>query len=61
MWYARKKKYAHLGMSQLRRLRQVKDENSRFKGIPDHVLSIRGFGCCCGVRSGGSIVSGCGA
>ena len=28
-----KKKYAHLGVSELRRLRQVEDENRRLKGF----------------------------
>jgi putative transposase len=32
-FYAWKKKYAHLGVSELRRLRQVEEENSRLKGL----------------------------
>jgi len=31
--YAWKKKYAHLGVSELRRLRQVEEENSRLKRL----------------------------
>jgi putative transposase len=30
-FYAWKKKYAHLGVSELRRLRQLEDENARLK------------------------------
>jgi len=33
MFYAWKKKYAHLGVSELRRLRQLEDENSRLKRL----------------------------
>lgn len=32
-FYAWKKKYAHLGVSELRRLRQVEEENSRLKRL----------------------------
>ena len=32
-FYAWKKKYAHLGVSELRRLRQVEEENSRWKQL----------------------------
>lgn len=32
-FYAWKKKYAHLGVSELRRLRQVEDENRRLKQL----------------------------
>ncbi len=32
-FYAWKKKYAHLGVSELRRLRQLEDENSRLKRL----------------------------
>ena len=32
-FYLWKKKYAHLGVSELRRLRQVEDENRRFKQL----------------------------
>lgn len=32
-YYAWKKKYAHLGVSELRRLRQVEDENRRLKQL----------------------------
>jgi putative transposase len=32
-FYAWKKKSAHLGVSELRRLRQVEEENSRLKGL----------------------------
>jgi putative transposase len=32
-FYAWKKKYAHLGVSELRRLRQVEDENRRLKQV----------------------------
>lgn len=32
-FYTWKKKYAHLGVSELRRLRQVEEENSRLKGL----------------------------
>ena len=32
-FYAWKKKYAHLGVSELRRLRQLEEENSRLKGL----------------------------
>ena len=32
-FYAWKKKYTHLGMSELRRLRQVEEENSRLKRL----------------------------
>ena len=32
-FYAWKKKYAHLGVSELRRLRQLKDENARLKRL----------------------------
>ena len=44
-FYAWKKKYAHLGVSELRRLRQVEDENSRLKrlvadlSLDKHMLS----------------------
>ena len=31
--YVRKKKYAHLGVSELRRLRQLEDENARLKRL----------------------------
>ena len=31
--YACKKKYAHLGVSELRRLRQLEDENGRLKRL----------------------------
>lgn len=43
--YAWKKKYAHLGVSELRRLRQVEEENSRLKrlvadlSLDKHMLS----------------------
>ena len=33
-FYAWKKKYAHLGVSELRRLRQLEDENSRLNRTP---------------------------
>ncbi len=32
-FYAWKKKYAHLGVSELRRLRQLEDENARLKRV----------------------------
>jgi len=32
-FYAWKKKYAHLGVSELRRLRQLEDENARLKRL----------------------------
>ena len=32
-YYLWKKKYAHLGVSELRRLRQVEDENRRLKQV----------------------------
>jgi putative transposase len=32
-FYAWKQKYAHLGVSELRRLRQLEDENSRLKRL----------------------------
>jgi putative transposase len=32
-FYAWKKKYAHLGVSELRRLRQLEDENTRLKRL----------------------------
>jgi putative transposase len=32
-YYLWKKKYAHLGVSELRRLRQVEDENRRLKQL----------------------------
>ena len=32
-FYAWKKKYAHLGVSELRRLRQLEDENNRLKRL----------------------------
>ncbi|MBX3302175.1 MAG: transposase [Nitrospira sp.] len=32
-FYAWKKQYAHLGVSELRRLRQVEEENARFKRL----------------------------
>ena len=44
-FYAWKKKYAHLGVSELRRLRQVEEENSRLKrlvadlSLDKHMLS----------------------
>ena len=44
-FYAWKKKYAHLGVSELRRLRQLEDENSRLKrlvanlSLNQHMLS----------------------
>ena len=44
-FYAWKKKYAHLGMSELRRLRQVEEENTRLKrlvadlSLDKHMLS----------------------
>ena len=44
-FYAWKKKYAHLGVSELRRLRQQQDENSRLKrlvadlALDKHMLS----------------------
>jgi len=44
-FYAWKKKYAHLGVSELRRLRQLEDENSRLKrlvadlSLDKHMLS----------------------
>ena len=43
--YAWKKKYAHLGVSELRRLRQLEEENSRLKrlvadlSLDKHILS----------------------
>src|SRR2546427_7411545 len=46
-FYAWKKKYAHLGVSELRRLRQLEDENARLKRLVDdltldkHMLSRR--------------------
>jgi len=46
-FYAWKKKYAHLGVSELRRLRQVEEENSRLKrlvadiSLDTHMLSER--------------------
>lgn len=33
-FYLWKKKYAHLGLSELRRLRQLEDENARLTGCP---------------------------
>ena len=33
MFYLWKKKYAHLGVSELRRLRQIEDENRRLKQL----------------------------
>ena len=44
-FYTCKKKYAHLGVSELRRLRQVEEENSRLKrlvadrSLDKHMLS----------------------
>ena len=44
-FYTWKKKYAHLGVSEPRRLRQVEEENSRFKrlvadlSLDKHMLS----------------------
>jgi len=44
-FYARKKKYAHLEVSELRRLRQLEEENSRLKrlvadlSLDKHMLS----------------------
>ena len=44
-FYAWKKKYAHLGVSELRRLRQVEEENTRLKrlvadlSLDKHMLS----------------------
>ena len=44
-FYAWKKKYAHLGVSELRRLRQVEEENSRLNrlvtdlSLDKHMLS----------------------
>jgi putative transposase len=44
-FYAWKQKYAHLGVSELRRLRQVEEENSRLKrlvvdlSLDKHMLS----------------------
>ena len=44
-FYVWKKKYAHLGVSELRRLRQLEDENSRLKrlvadlSLDKHMLS----------------------
>jgi transposase InsO family protein len=35
-FYAWKKKYAHLGVSELRRLRQLEEENSRLKRLNVH-------------------------
>jgi len=32
-FYVWKKKYAHLAVSELRRLRQLEDENTRLKGL----------------------------
>ena len=32
-FYAWKKKYAHLGVSELRRLRQIEDQNRRLKQV----------------------------
>ena len=32
-FYVWKKKYAHLGVSELRRMRQLEDENRRLKGL----------------------------
>ena len=32
-FYAWKKKYAHLGVSELRRMRQLEDENRRLKAL----------------------------
>jgi putative transposase len=32
-FYVWKKKFAHLGVSELRRLRQLEDENRRLKGL----------------------------
>ena len=32
-FYVRNKKFAHLGVSELRRLRQLEDENRRLKGL----------------------------
>ncbi len=32
-FYAWKKKYAHLGVSELHRMRQLEDENRRLKGL----------------------------
>ena len=44
-FYAWKQKYAHLGVSELRRLRQLEDENARLKRLvadltlDKHILS----------------------
>jgi len=44
-FYAWKKKYAHLGVSELRRIRQLEEENSRLKrlvadlSLDKHMLS----------------------
>jgi len=44
-YYAWQKKYAHLGVSELRRLRQLEEENSRLKrlvadlSLDKHILS----------------------
>ena len=32
-FYVWKKRYAHLGVSELRRLRQLEEENARLKGL----------------------------
>lgn len=32
-WYLWKKKFAHLGVSEVRRLRQLEDENNRLKRL----------------------------
>jgi len=36
-FYIWKKKYAHLGVSELRRLRQVEEENARLKRLVAHL------------------------
>jgi putative transposase len=41
-FYAWRKKYAHLGVSELRRLRQLEEENSRLKRL---VADLSLFGC----------------
>ena len=47
-FYAWKKQYAHLGVSELRRLRQVEEENSRLKRlVADRSLDKHGLSEAC--------------
>lgn len=49
-FYAWKKKYAHLGVSELRRLRQLEEENSRLKKTWRERRKTHGASCRCASR-----------